>query len=177
MAELHPNAPHDPALEASPPLASRLVLELVVAAILFCIGAAVVMGGLEYKIGWDDSGPQPGYFPFYVGLVVMGGAFGAGLQAWLKQRRDEVFVTRAQARQVANFFLPVIGFVVACSLLGIYVAMALYLVLTTRFLGGYPWWKAAAIGLGVSVAFFILFEKLFGQPLLKGPLETLLGLG
>ena len=175
MAQLHPNAPHDPAVEASPPLVSRLVVEIAVAAILFAIGAAVVAGGLEYKIGWDEGGPQPGYFPFYVGLVIMAGALGAGLQAWWARRPGEVFVTRAQGRQVATFFLPVVVFVLLCSVLGIYVATALYLIFTTRFLGGYPWWKALAIGIGVAVGFFVLFELLFGQPLLKGPLEGLLG--
>ena len=177
MTELHPNAPHDPAVEASPPLVSRLALELAVAAVLFAIGGAVVAGGLEYEIGWDDSGPQPGYFPFYVGLLVMFGSLGAGIQAWLARRSGEVAITREQARRVGTFFVPLVVFVGLCGILGIYVAMALYLIVMTRFLGGYGWVKAGAVGIGVSLGFFVLFEHLFGQPLLKGPLEALLGIG
>lgn len=161
--------------EASPPLLSRLTLELATAAILFALGAAVVTGGLEYKIGWDDGGPQPGYFPFYVGILIMAGSLGAAVQAWIGRRPDEVFVTREQGRRVAAFFVPVAAFVLLCEVLGIYVATALYLVFTTRVLGHYSWVKALAIGIGVALGFFILFELLFGQPLLKGPLEALLG--
>jgi putative tricarboxylic transport membrane protein len=39
-----------------------------------------------------------------------------------------------------------------------------------------PWAKTAAVALGVSVVFFLLFEVWFKVPLPKGPLESWLGL-
>lgn len=175
MTALHPGAPTEPA-PGDRPLVSRVTVEIAVAAILFGLGASTVLGALEYQIGWDDSGPQPGYFPSYTGLVVMAGALGAGIQAWRRRSATEaVFLTREQATRVASFFGPVVVFVLLCNLLGLYVAIALYLVFTTRFQGGYGWVRSLAIGIGTAVAFFVLFEFLFGQPLLKGPLEAWLG--
>ena len=44
-----------------------------------------------------------------------------------------------------------------------------------RWIGKYRIGKALAVGIGVSVFFFVLFEFIFKVPLAKGPLENLLG--
>jgi hypothetical protein len=43
-------------------------------------------------------------------------------------------------------------------------------------LGKYAWIKIAPVSIGVSVAFFLIFEIWFSVPLPKGPLEAALGL-
>jgi hypothetical protein len=43
-------------------------------------------------------------------------------------------------------------------------------------LGKYPWIKIVPVAVGVSVAFFLIFEIWFSVPLPKGPLEAALGL-
>jgi hypothetical protein len=60
--------------------------------------------------------------------------------------------------------------------LGLYVASTLFIVFFMRRLGRYPWAAAAAVGIGVSAVFFVLFEVWFKLPLPKGPLEAWLGL-
>jgi len=155
------------------PLLSRFVMEAATALILAAVGLAVVFEALAYKVGWDESGPQPGYFPFYVGLVIVGASVGILVQAFVVHRRTgEVFATREQAASVAKFLLPIIGCVVLTLLLGIYVATAVYLTAVMVVQGRYSWAFALLIGLGTSIAFFVLFELLFQQPLLKGPLEN-----
>ena len=46
-----------------------------------------------------------------------------------------------------------------------------------RWLGKYAWWKLAAVSIGNSVFFFVIFEIWFKIPLPKGPLEELAGAG
>src|SRR5262245_22708313 len=159
------------------PLVSRRTLELATALVIFAIGTAVLLGALEYKIGWDDGGPQPGYFPSYVGFVIMGGALGIAVQALVHgDWRITASITAEQAKRVGTFFVPVIGFVALCNIVGLYLAMALYLLFTMRLQGGYGWVHSIAVAFGTAVAFFMMFEFLFGQPLLKGPVEAWLGL-
>ncbi len=43
------------------------------------------------------------------------------------------------------------------------------------WLGRYGIARAALVGVGVGVFFFLTFEKWFAVPLPKGPLETMLG--
>ena len=45
-----------------------------------------------------------------------------------------------------------------------------------RWIGKYSWVKVAVVSLGTTVAFFVLFDLWFKVPLVKGPLEALLGL-
>lgn len=155
---------------------SRFAAEMATAGVLFAFGVAVVIGALEFQIGWDDAGPQPGYFPFFIGLIICCGSIGAGAQAFLTERRSsEQILDAAQAKRVAAFFLPIVAFVAASVWLGLYVAMTLYLFAVMVAQGGYRWPFATLVSLGSAASFFIVFEKLFLQPLLKGPLEALLG--
>ena len=52
----------------------------------------------------------------------------------------------------------------------------LYVGFFMRWLGKYAWWKVAAVAVGNSVFFFLVFEVWFKVPLPKGPLEAWLGL-
>ena len=45
-----------------------------------------------------------------------------------------------------------------------------------RLQGRYPLWLSALVALGTSTAFYLVFEIWFQVPLLKGPLEALLGI-
>ena len=45
--------------------------EIGVAALFFLIGAIVIKDSVRLGFGWQEvHGPQPGYFPFYVGLII-----------------------------------------------------------------------------------------------------------
>ena len=44
--------------------------ELAVAAFFFALGAVVIYDSIRLGRGWGDDGPRPGYFPFYVGLII-----------------------------------------------------------------------------------------------------------
>jgi hypothetical protein len=158
-------------------LVSRFAMEVATASILFLVGVLATIGAMEMEIGWDAvAGPQPGYFPFYIGLIVVAGSAGVILQT-VAARRDYVrpFVTREKAKRVVSFFLPVAGFVALCSVLGIYTATALYLLFTMLVQGRYRLPLALAVSFGTAVSFFVLFELVFKQPLLKGPVEAWFG--
>lgn len=159
------------------PAATTRTLELVVAGLLFLLGAVVVFDSVRLGARWADDGPQAGYFPFYVGLliclstvVVMVRALGD------KAKAAKAFVTRGAFRQVLWMLVPSIVYVGLIRPLGLYVASTLFIAFFMRRLGRYPWLATAAVALGVSVAFFLLFEVWFKLPLPKGPLEAWLRL-
>ena len=58
----------------------------------------------------------------------------------------------------------------------IYVASTLYIAAFMLWLGKYRILKTLLVSVGVSVAFFLMFEVCFKLPLIKWPLEALLGL-
>ena len=156
---------------------SRYTAELGTASATLALGLVVVFGATEFGIGWDVSGPQPGAFPFYMGLLVAAASLGIILQtAITRAGRRVVALDRTQARRVATFFAPMVLFVIGAVLLGLYVATALYLFFVMWLQGGYRPWLGALTGLGVAGFFYLVLEVWFQVPLLKGPLEAALGI-
>lgn len=155
---------------------TRFAAEVVTAAVTLALGAAIVAGSLEYGTGWNEGGPQPGAFPFYVGVLVAAASAGNLLLAFRRRQPRVVFVAPEQARRIAAFGLPLLAFVALSLTLGFYVATAVYLAGVMRIQGRYRLAACIGVGIGTSVFFFLVLEVWFKVPLLKGPLEALLGL-
>jgi putative tricarboxylic transport membrane protein len=151
--------------------------EVIVAALFLLAGAVVVYDSLRLGTKWADDGPEAGYFPFLVGLLVCVSAV-VNLAGALLARRsgDAAFVEVGQLRMVLAVLLPTAVYVALIGWLGIYVASVLFIGFFMRWLGKYDWWKLAAVGVGNSVFFFLVFEVWFKIPLPKGPLEAWLRL-
>ena len=153
-----------------------VVIDLTVAVLVFMIGATV--GYESYRLGasWGSDGPQAGYFPFYIGLLICVCSAVVFVQSYIKLATDRrVFVTAGQFKQVLVILLPSTVYVLGVQLIGIYVPSALFIGLFMKLVGKYNWLRSTVVGLGVSVSAFVLFEIWFKIPLPKGPLERLIG--
>ena len=151
--------------------------ELAVAGFFILIGAIVIYDSVRPGASWGSDGPQPGYFPFYLGLIICissGITFIRGLL--IPRMKNDTFVEVGQLKLVLSVLIPSTVYVGLVGWLGIYVPSALFVALFMRWLGKYPWWKVALVSIGNSVVFFLVFEVWFLVPLPKGPLEALLGI-
>lgn len=162
-------------------MVTRFAAETATALATAAFGLVIVKGGLEFGIGWDSAGPQPGAFPFYIGLIVALASLGTLVQTVARRAAGsaslrEVFLDRERAWRVASFLLPLLGFVALSATLGMYVATVLYLAFTMRAQGGYGWVPTLAVSLLTAAFFYLALEKFFRIGLLKGPLEAWLGL-
>jgi putative tricarboxylic transport membrane protein len=151
--------------------------ELGVAAFFLIIGALVVYDSVRLGIGWADDGPRPGYFPFYLGAIICVSSLINVVRALLvPAAKNKTFVEVGQLRMVLMMLVPTAVYVAAVTWIGIYVSSTIFIGLFMRWLGKYAWWKVAAVSIGNSVVFFLIFERWFLVPLPKGPLENLLGI-
>ena len=159
------------------PLITRFMAEIAFALLTLAFGATIIGGALEFSIGWGDIGPEAGYFPFRVGVLIVLASLVNIVRALIRRRAlaAEVFLTREQGRHVAAFAVPVIALVGVAVGLGIYVATALYLLFTVGLVARHRSWLTIAVSLGTPLVLFLLFEYVFLTPLLKGPLENWLG--
>ena len=69
------------------PVASRRTLEIWTAAAAGLAGAVVTIETLSHDIGWNENGPGSGYFPFRVGLLLVGVAIVRVLQVVTAEAR------------------------------------------------------------------------------------------
>jgi len=150
--------------------------EIVVSAFFLALGALVMWDSVRLGARWGSDGPQAGYFPFYIALLMsIASAVNLAL-ALVRKGGFRAFVEVEQLKLVLSVLLPSIVYVGLIALLGIYVASAIFVAAFMRWLGKYPWWKVAAVSIGNSVVFFLIFEMWFKVPLPKGVVERLLGL-
>jgi len=148
-------------------------VDMVVAILLIALGALTMYDSYGIGIGWE-SGPQSGYFPFYVGLLLSLASAVSLVQAAMAGS-SETFVDWPSFKRVLTVLLPATVFVAAIPYLGIYVAGALFIAAFMTFIGKYQFWKGLAVGAAVSVGFFLIFQKWFLIQLPIGPLERALG--
>ncbi len=162
----------------SPAVAKNHTVDAVVAVLLLIVGGVVIYEARRLGAGWGSDGPEAGYFPFYIGLILSISALGILFQATLSKNKDtDVFVDREQLNRVASVFLPAMVYVLVIMFLGIYVASAIYIALFMIILGKYTPLKSVVLGLAVNAFFFLMFEVWFKVPLFKGSLEPLSFLG
>jgi putative tricarboxylic transport membrane protein len=152
--------------------------EIAVAALFFVLGALVMWDSVRLGARWAEEGPQAGYFPFYIGLIIcIASAANIAMAFVLRGEKNRTFVETGQLKLVLVVLIPAALYVALISWIGIYVTSAFFVAFFMRWLGKYPWWKVLAVSIGNSVAFYLIFEVWFLVPLPKGPLEAALGLG
>jgi putative tricarboxylic transport membrane protein len=160
----------------SPAVTSNGVVDAVVSLVLLAV--AVTLGWDNWRTGaaWDATGPEPGYFPFYLSII-LGGASLYGLFAAAFSRREasETFVTRAQLRRVMAVFVPTLLFCLATQFLGLYVASFLLISGFMRFVGKIAAWKSLLTAFIFTAAMFVTFDVAFDVIMPQGPLEAALG--
>ena len=148
--------------------------ELITALILMALGGVVLFDAVRLGFGWSSDGPKSGFFPFWLGIILVVSCGVIAVQA-LGRAGAGPFVTREQLRPVLAVLWPAGVMVLLTQFVGLYVASALYLGFYMRWVGHHSWRAIMLLSIGVPIATFIVFEQWFLVPLPKGPLETWLG--
>ncbi len=169
--EIPDTAPED----ARPVVAARSV---DIAVSLMLLAFALLLGWDSWRIGasWASDGPQSGYFPFYLS-VMMGAASVYGITTALLARHaaGEPFMTRDQFRRVMQVFVPTLAFCVFTQFLGLYVASFLLVAGFMWWIGRIPLWVSVVTSFLFTAVMFATFEVAFNVIMPKGPLEAAFG--
>src|SRR5687767_14733245 len=81
--------------------------ELAVAALFFIFGAIVVYDSQRLGSGWAADGPRPGYFPFYIGLLIcISAAINFVRGVLMRAEHNKVFVQVGQLKMVLTVLIP-----------------------------------------------------------------------
>jgi len=138
---------------------STRTAELAVAVLFIVLGGIVIFDSLR------------------LGAIICLSSTVTFVQALLmRKEKNGSFVDVEALKAVLSVLIPAAVYVALIGWIGIYVASTLFVAVFMRWLGKYAWWKVAAVSIGNSVVFFLIFERWFLVPLPKGPLENLLGI-
>jgi hypothetical protein len=155
---------------------TRRAVDAIVSLLLLALATLLAFDNWRTGMSWDSTGPQAGYFPFYLS-VILAAACVYGLAKEFRDRRQaaEVFVTREQFGRVLQVFFPTLAFCLATQWLGLYVASFLLVAGFMIYIGRIAVWKSLLTALLFVLAMFVTFDIAFDVIMPKGPLEALLG--
>ena len=150
------------------------IAELVTSSILILLGLAVLSDALRLGIGWGTDGPNSGFFPFWLAVVMIVACAIIMVQT-LRQSERGAFVKREQLSLVLQVLIPAVALVVLTHWIGLYVAAAFYIGFYMRWAGHHPWALVVALSIFIPLIAFYTFEIWFLVPMPKGPVEAWLG--
>ena len=158
------------------PIAKSRNVDIVV--MLLLLALACLLGWDSARVGnaWADDGPQAGYFPFYLS-VLLGAACIYGLARLIAPSGASAagFINRHQFIRVMQVFVPTLAFVIATEFLGLYVASFLLVAGFMWWIGRMALWKSVLTSFLFTAAMFLTFEIAFNVIMPKGPLEAAFG--
>ena len=150
-------------------------VEIGVTVVTALFGLIVILGSRQVGIGWGAEGPQSGFFPFYLGVIIMLGS-AVNLVEATRKSGEKIFADWGQLRQVLAVVVPTAVYVTVIPWVGIYVSSFFLIGLFMMWLGSYRIWYAFTLSAVIMIATYLTFEKWFLVPLPKGPFEDFLGL-
>jgi putative tricarboxylic transport membrane protein len=166
----------DAPAEDSPAVVSNRAVELAVGMLLLALALLLGFDNWRTGIAWAPDGPEAGYFPFYLCVILAAASIYGLVAAALRGSDDgDTFVTRDQLRRVLQVFVPTLLFCVLTQWLGLYLASFLLIAGFMYSIGRIVWWKSLLTALLFSLLMFVTFELAFDVIMPKGPLEAALG--
>src|SRR4030081_1229379 len=126
----------------SPAVTDTRVVDVTVSLLLLALALTLGFDNWRTGIAWDSTGPQAGYFPFYLSVILAAASlFGLAKQLLSRRQATQTFVTRAQFRRVLQVFAPTLLFCLATQWLGLYVASFLLVAGFMAWVGRIALWK------------------------------------
>ena len=162
--------------EPDRPVARARSVDIVVSLLLVSLAALLGWDSWRTGAGWASDGPQAGYFPFYLSVMLaLASLYGLVSRLLSKEASSAAFVTRDQFVRVMQVFVPTLLFVALTQFLGLYVASFLLVAGFMWYVGGIAVWKSVLASFLFTAAMFITFEIAFDVIMPKGPLEAAFG--
>ena len=148
--------------------------DIIVASLLTALAAIVLTESIRLGFRWGPDGPQSGFFPFWLSLILIAHSIAVIVRA-VRRHSTAPFASREQLRSVLVVAAPAAAMVLVMQFFGLYVASALYLGFYVRMVGKHSWITAVGLAVCVPLVTFVIFERWFLVPLPKGPVEAWLG--
>ncbi len=146
--------------------------DIIGSSFLFLLGVGALIGAIQLKVGTPVE-PQPGFFPFVGGIMLLVFSTIIFVKAWLGQSEQKVAF--GDMSRPAMLLGVMVLLVVILERLGYVIGTLIASVLILRILGVKSWLTLIVTSLSLSIGTYILFDKLLGVELPVG-LLSLIGL-
>jgi putative tricarboxylic transport membrane protein len=145
--------------------------DIVVAALFLLVGIVVVVDSVKLGFMWGRTGPETGFFPFYLGAGMIMGSLIVLVNAvnqFRKQGAGKRLMPKGALKPILWVIVPAAVMVMLTELVGLHIAAALYLGFYMRAVGKIGWATTLLISIIAPLSLYVTFDKLFLVPLPQG---------
>jgi hypothetical protein len=145
--------------------------DIIVALGMMLVGIIALGDAIRLGFGWGISGPEAGFFPFYMGLGIFICTVFIVITAVKTYRKDgpgKPLIPEGGLTRILWILIPAIGVVLLTELIGLHLATVFYLAFNIRVLGKMSWVKVVLLSVLVPLSMYIVFDKIFLIPLPEG---------
>ena len=145
--------------------------EIWVSLAFMLLGILVIADSIRLGFMWGMSGPESGFFPFYlgVGVVISSGiVFFNAFTLYKKEGAGKPLMPPGALKPILWVVIPSTAMVVITELVGLHIAAALYLVFYMRVVGKIGWVTTLLVSIISPLTLYITFDMLFLIPLPQG---------
>ena len=152
--------------------------ELLIAILLALCSIGLMIKSAELRIDWvPERGPGSGAWPFWLSTGMLLACL-TTIVRWFRKVTPEstnldLFMTRETVLLVGISAGSIVFLLVVTHLLGIYVALFLFLLFYLKFVGRHSWLVTVVMMIVVPIFIFCLFEWALKIPLPKSISEPL----
>lgn len=138
--------------------------------VLFSVGIGAIIGGIRLQVG-SPTEPQPGFFPFLAGISLIVFSSIIFVEGWLGRSQGKVAF--GEVRRPVLLLAVMIVLVAVLDRLGFLFGTFLASGLILRILNVKSWRVVFLTSLCLSIATYLLFDRLLGIGLPMGILSRL----
>ena len=135
------------------------------------LGVIVIADSIRLGFMWGVSGPESGFFPFYLGVGVVISSLFVFFNAFTRYRKEgagKPLMPPGALKPILWVLIPSAAMVVITELVGLHIAAALFLAFYMRVVGKIGWTTTLLVGIISPLLLYVTFDKLFLIPLPQG---------
>jgi putative tricarboxylic transport membrane protein len=136
---------------------------------LVLLGVFLISQSRHYSV-WGRSGPQAGFFPLVIGIIISGFSLVILIQSFVLDpaQGNEQAKEAVSSFRVSSYALSMVLYGLLMTTLGFFISTLLFLFLIVKY-GEKQGWKTTLIfGLATTLLSYLLFRYWLGVPLPLG---------
>src|SRR5450830_1180277 len=145
--------------------------QIIVAFFFVAIAIIVIVDSVRLGFGWGPSGPESGFFPFYLGvgtLICSAVVLTKGFKEFKKEGSGKRLIPEGGLKPILWVLIPSAGMVILTGLVGLHIAAAIFLACYIRAVGKIRCVTVALVSILLPASLFVVFDKFFLIPLPTG---------
>jgi hypothetical protein len=141
---------------------STRAVEIGFVVCLLLLSVMLFWESLRLGPGWGPSGPQPGFFPFTLTVLMVLGALGVlYINVYRHPIMTPFFTVSHEVEDLLKVGIPIAVAVLLIGWLGIYITAGLYLAFFMAWYGKFRWYSALAGGIILPVVLWLVLREGF----------------